>query len=85
MPIVTWPQTRVVSRQTFALLSSVGLPELAGDDADDYIRIAVKLALYLPRLKNLRMGLRTRLQSLSLMDTEKFARSLEDCLINLAA
>jgi predicted O-linked N-acetylglucosamine transferase (SPINDLY family) len=44
VPAVTWPQSRVVSRQTFAFLSAIGLPELAAQDADDYVRIAVELA-----------------------------------------
>ncbi|MGV8899983.1 MAG: hypothetical protein ACOH2B_12175 [Burkholderiaceae bacterium] len=29
VPVVTWPHSRVVSRQTFAFLSAIGLPELA--------------------------------------------------------
>lgn len=40
IPVVTWPQSRVVSRQTFALLSAIGLPEFAASDAEDYVRIA---------------------------------------------
>ena len=34
MPVVTWPQSRAVSRQTFALLSAIGLAELAAGSAD---------------------------------------------------
>ncbi|MEZ5526180.1 MAG: hypothetical protein R3F26_01420 [Gammaproteobacteria bacterium] len=44
MPVVTWPQTRVVSRQTHAFLHQIGLPELSARDADDYVRIAAELA-----------------------------------------
>ena len=84
VPVVTWPQTRVVSRQTFALLSSIGLPELAADDADDYVRIVVELARDRMRLQALRDGLRVRMQASALMDTKKFTRKLEDCLIVLA-
>ena len=82
VPVVTWPQSRVVSRQTFALLSTVGLGELAAQDADDYVRIAQQLALDQPRLANLRQGLRARMQASPLMDVKGFTRQLEATLMD---
>lgn len=83
VPVVTWPQGRVVSRQTFALLSAIGLPELAAQDGDDYVRIAIALAGDRQRLAALRGALRERMRTSSLMNTAAFARALEQSLLNL--
>ncbi|MEN6490070.1 MAG: methyltransferase domain-containing protein [Smithella sp.] len=83
VPVVTWPQTRVVSRQTFALLSAIGLTEPVAQDADDYLRIAVELAKDKKRLADLRSGMRARMRASSLMDVPGFTRQLEQCLIDL--
>ena len=82
VPVVTWPQSRVVSRQTYAFLSQIGLPELAAQDADDYIRIAVELANDRKRLADLRATLRDRMRCSALMDVAGFTRQLEDTLID---
>jgi protein O-GlcNAc transferase len=83
VPVITWPQGRVASRQTFALLSVIGLPELAAHDADDYVRLAQALASDQNRLLRLRSGLRARMQASPLMDVTGFTRTLEDTLIDL--
>jgi len=83
VPVVTWPQSRVVSRQTFALLSVIGLPELAAKDAEDYVRIAVTLANDKERLSALRVGMRERMRSSPLMDVAGFTRQFERKLIDL--
>ena len=57
VPVVTWPQSHVVSRQTFAFLSAIGLPELSAKDALDYVCIAVTLAADRDRLAELCSGL----------------------------
>lgn len=72
VPVVTCPQSRVVSRQTFALLSAIGLRELAAKDADDRAR-----------LSELRGSLRERMRSSPLCDVAGFARDLEAALIGL--
>lgn len=84
VPVVTLPQERVVSRQTFAFLSSIGLSELAANDAEDYVRIAVELANDGGRLRSLRSGLRDRMRRSPLCDAQAFARNLEDALWGLA-
>ena len=83
VPVITWPQSRVVSRQTFAFLNQIGLPELAAKDADDYVRIAVKLALDKDRLLQLRSSIRQRMQASPLCDVSGFTKTLEDSLIAL--
>ncbi len=83
VPVVTWPQSRVVSRQTHAILNQIGLPELAAQDADDYVRIAVELANDPTRLADLRSSLRDRMRASPLMDVQGFTRKFEDTLIDL--
>lgn len=83
VPVVTWPQSRVVSRQTFAFLAAIGLPQLAAQSADDYVAIARNLAADLAALQTLRAGLRERMQASPLMDVQGFARRFEDALIGL--
>jgi len=82
VPIVTWPQSRVVSRQTYAFLNLIGLPELAAMSADDYVRIAVELAQDPERLLDLRAILRARMRASPLMDVAGFTRELETRLID---
>jgi predicted O-linked N-acetylglucosamine transferase (SPINDLY family)/SAM-dependent methyltransferase len=85
VPVVTWPQSRVVSRQTFAFLSAIGLPELAATDADDYVRIAASLAADRDRLATLRSSMRLRMLASPLMDVASFTRQLETNLHQLYA
>ncbi len=83
VPVVTFPQSRVVSRQGFAFLSAIGLPELAAVDGDDYVRIAVELAGDRERLAATRNGMRKRMRASPLMDVSGFTHRLEQCLIDL--
>lgn len=83
VPVITWPQNRVVSRQTFAYLNAIGLTELAAKDAIDYVRIAQSLAADRAKLSHLRNTLRIALQTSSLMDVEGFTRQLEATLSEL--
>lgn len=83
VPVVTWPQSRVVSRQTFAFLSAIGLPELAGQSRDDYVRIAIALAEDKKRLEALRSDMRQRMLASPLCDVGAFTYTLEDALLAL--
>jgi SAM-dependent methyltransferase len=83
VPVVTWPQSRVVSRQTHAILNQIGLPELSAPDADEYVQIAVELANDRERLADLRATLRDRMRASPLMDVAGFTRNLEETLIDL--
>jgi predicted O-linked N-acetylglucosamine transferase (SPINDLY family) len=83
VPVITWPQSRAVSRQTFAFLSAIGLTELAAKDAVDYVHIAQTLAGDRAKLTHLRNNLRRTLQASSLMDVACFTRQLEVILSDL--
>jgi protein O-GlcNAc transferase len=83
VPVVTWPQARVVSRQGLAYLVAIGLGELAASSAEHYVRIAVGLAGDLSALADLRAGLRPRMQASPLCDVPGFTRNLESALIGL--
>ncbi|WP_407702957.1 O-linked N-acetylglucosamine transferase, SPINDLY family protein [Thiorhodovibrio frisius] len=83
VPVITWPQSRVVSRQTHALLHQIGLPECSVKDPDAFVRLAGDLAADPARLHELRQGLRARMQGSTLMDAVGFTRGLEHALIAL--
>lgn len=80
VPVITWPQGRPVSRQTWAILNQIGLAELAGFDVDSYVRIAVALANNPQKLVSLRRELRERMRQSPLMNINAFARELEFAL-----
>jgi predicted O-linked N-acetylglucosamine transferase (SPINDLY family) len=84
VPVVTLPQSRVVSRQTAAFLSAIGLEDLIASSADDYLSIAARLASDIEGLRLMRSSMRERMAASPLMDLAGFTRGLEDALINLA-
>lgn len=84
VPVVTWPQGRVVSRQTLAFLNAIGLGELAAGSAEDYVRIAAGLAGEPQRIATLRAEMRTRMKRSSLCDVASFTRRLEKTFQELA-
>lgn len=77
VPVVTLPCERVVSRQTWSFLNNIGLPGLAAQDEDSYIRLAVSLANSPERLLQLRQELRVRMRGSALCDVDGFTRYLE--------
>jgi protein O-GlcNAc transferase len=80
VPVISRVGQTAVSRAGWCQLSNLGLSELAGQTPEDFIRIAVELAKDLPRLENLRMTLRQRMENSPLMDAPKFARNIEAAL-----
>jgi predicted O-linked N-acetylglucosamine transferase (SPINDLY family) len=77
VPAVALTGQTFVSRMGYALLKNIGLPELAADSRQDYVKIAVNLAGNLERLKTLRAGMRERLAASPLRDEAGFTRNLE--------
>lgn len=77
VPVVGLQGDRHGGRVGASLLATVGLPELIGRDVDDYVRIAIGLAGDLPRLAELRAGMRARMRASALMDERGFVRDLE--------
>lgn len=78
VPVVTLPQERVVSRQTWSFLVNIGLPGLAAPDVDGYVKLAVGLANNRDTLKELRITLRERMRTSPLCGVLGFTRLLEE-------
>lgn len=77
VPVVTWPQDRIASRQTYAFLTELGLTDLAAASEDDYVRIAADLAADPDRRTKLRRTLRARMAASPLTDGARFTPGLE--------
>ena len=65
------------SRPGVSLLANVGLGDLVAQTPEEYVANAVRLAEDLPRLTEIRAGLRQRMQTSPLMDGPAFARDME--------
>ena len=85
VPVVTWIGKTVVGRAGWSQLNNLGLPELAAHGEADFVRIASELAGDLPRLCELRAGLRRRMEKSPLMDAPRFARSMQGALRGMLA
>jgi Predicted O-linked N-acetylglucosamine transferase, SPINDLY family len=83
VPIITHPMSRVVSRQTHAILNQIGLAELSADTIDEYIQTAINLARDPNKINTLRQSMRQRMQASNLMNATAFTQNLESTLINL--
>ena len=77
VPVVTWPQDRIASRQTLSFLTELGLTDLAAASEDDYVRIAAALAADPARRAELRQTLRPRMAASPLTDGTRFTPGLE--------
>ncbi|MBM3349937.1 MAG: hypothetical protein FJY58_09635 [Betaproteobacteria bacterium] len=81
VPVITMPQTRAVSRQTYAFLSTIGgLNDLIAKDAGDYLSLATRWASDGARLKHFRLQIREQMSASPLMDINSFAAEFEDML-----
>ena len=78
LPVVTWPHSRPVSRQSQAFLTAIGRTEWVARDAADYVQIAASLAADSDRLVALRREQRARMAASPLCDGPRFARNLEE-------
>lgn len=77
VPVITQVGRTVVGRAGWSQLNNLGLSELAAFDDQAFIDIAVALANDLPRLNQLRLTLRSRLEASPLMDGKRFAYAIE--------
>jgi predicted O-linked N-acetylglucosamine transferase (SPINDLY family) len=75
LPVVTCPRETFASRQTLGVLSSLGVTDSVASDLSQYVELAVSLAKDLPRLAELRAGLREQMAQSPLCDAEAFATS----------
>jgi predicted O-linked N-acetylglucosamine transferase (SPINDLY family) len=76
VPVVTLVGRTSVGRAGLSQLSNLNLSELAARTPEQFVAIATKLAQDLPRLAELRSGLRRRMLSSPLMDARRFARDV---------
>jgi predicted O-linked N-acetylglucosamine transferase (SPINDLY family) len=83
VPVITLPQSHVVSRQTFALLSSIGKTHWVAKDEHDYVKIAQALAGDLAVLAIDRATLRQTMHTSPLMDVHGFTEKLEQAFCQL--
>ncbi|MEX0676317.1 MAG: tetratricopeptide repeat protein [Pirellulales bacterium] len=77
VPSVVREGTTYASRFGGTALINLGLDDLIARSSDDYVRIASGLAGDLPRLAEMRCGLRARMSASPLMDAAGFARYVE--------
>lgn len=82
VPVVTLYGERRSTRFSYALLTHVGLEELAVQSSADYVACAVTLAGDLDRLDQLHVGLRARMEGSAIMDQEGYMRALERAYVN---
>ena len=80
VPVVACPGETFASRHGLSHLSNIGLRETVARDIDEYVDLAVSLAVDLPRLAALRTGLRERMAISPLCDGKRFAGSLVQIL-----
>ncbi|MBL8350849.1 MAG: tetratricopeptide repeat protein [Burkholderiaceae bacterium] len=77
VPVLTLPWQRPVSRQTLAIVQSLGLPELAVDTPQEFVERAAALAADTERRAIWRSSLRGRLLASPLAQATGLARALE--------
>lgn len=78
VPYVTIAGNSFVSRMGVSFLNNAGLPELVAESIDEYVDKASSLAMDRARLRDLRDGLRDRVEKSPLMDQSRFVRHMED-------
>ena len=83
VPVIALAGKTHVSRVGVSQLTNIGLPELIAADKDEYVEVAVALASDLPRLAQLRSGLRQRMHISPLMDAPRFTRNLEAAFMQM--
>lgn len=79
VPVVTLAGDRHAGRMGSSLLNAVALGGLVARRPEEYVEKCVALARDLPRLAELRAGLRERMRRSPLMDETGFTRALERC------
>jgi len=77
VPVVSLVGQTAVGRAGWCQLTNLGLPELVARTEAEFVEIALSLANDLPRLAELRAGLRSRMERSPLMDVRTFARAIE--------
>jgi predicted O-linked N-acetylglucosamine transferase (SPINDLY family) len=84
VPVITLAGTRHAARTGVSLLTNCGLASLVAENCEDYLSIARELAGDAGKLRELRRGLRERMQGSPLMDAAGITRELEAALVGIA-
>ena len=84
VPVLTLAGETHVARVGASLLTHTGLTDWIAATPDDFVERGVAAAHDLPRLADLRRGLRERLHHSPLCDAPKFTRHLEDAFTAMA-
>ncbi len=78
VPVITLVGKTVVGRAGLSQLTNLGLAQYATTTPEEFVRAASNLAGDLPRLRELRTGLRQRMRQSPIMDAVGFTRGIED-------
>jgi predicted O-linked N-acetylglucosamine transferase (SPINDLY family) len=78
VPVLTLVGERFPSRAGLSIMNAARMPEFATATPEEFIGKAISLANDLPRLADIRAGMRERLKETPLFDQQRFARNLED-------
>jgi protein O-GlcNAc transferase len=79
VPVITWAGApgETLQRCGVSILTNLGHPEWMAATAEEYVAKARAVAADLPRLADIRAGLRERMRASPLMDAPRFARHVE--------
>lgn len=83
VPVLTLRGPGRMLRLGESLLQLAGLPDWIAADEDAYVAKAAAFASDLPRLADLRAGLRGRISATALLDGERFARQFANAMWNM--
>jgi predicted O-linked N-acetylglucosamine transferase (SPINDLY family) len=83
VPVVSLTGDRHAARAGASLLHAVGLGDLVAHDVEQYVAICRRIAGDVPRLAELRAGMRERMRRSELMDEAGFTRALEASYLDL--
>jgi predicted O-linked N-acetylglucosamine transferase (SPINDLY family) len=83
LPVVTRAGSAFASRMAGSLLRAVGLPELITESAEDYERLALRLASDSTEIAAVRARLAANRSTSPLFDTERFTRHLESAYLTM--
>ncbi|MDR3480267.1 MAG: tetratricopeptide repeat protein [Burkholderiaceae bacterium] len=80
VPVLTMVGERFPSRAGLSIMNAARMPEFATATPEEFIEKAISLANDLPRLADIRAGMRERLKETPLFDQQRFARHFEAAL-----
>ena len=80
VPVITMRGDRPVSRQSSAMLTTIGLNELIANTPAEFVEAAARLSENTTLLKNLRLSMRDRLLQSPLFNPEQFSKNFTSAL-----